>query len=162
VYKERAFVKSKIRNATSKNTHHDKDTDSADKKRQKSPVRRSLRARRVEGAIASLLKKKKKKKREKEEHRGQNHSRGKRTSLFPVSFRATVEPRRRRRSGMHDLSGRMRISRISRYIMLPARMIAASYKPTRHTALYRVIPRARYIIRDVRLKHSRPAIESYR
>jgi len=62
VYKERAFVKSKIRNATSKNTHHDKDTDSADKKRQKSPVRRSLRARRVEGAIASLLKKKNKKK----------------------------------------------------------------------------------------------------
>jgi len=100
VYKERAFVKSKIRNATSKNTHHDKDTDSGyDKKREKNLVRRSLRARRVAsmldfgGATASLLKKKKnKKKREKEEHRDRNRQkRGKRTSLFPVSFRSVVE-----------------------------------------------------------------------
>lgn len=32
VYKERAFVKIKLDYATSKNTHHDKDTDITDKK----------------------------------------------------------------------------------------------------------------------------------
>jgi len=128
------FVKSKIRNATSKNTHHDKDTDSVDKKRQKFPsaVQSARASRRVcvrpRRSDRFSSQKEEQEKKERRKNIEVKIARGGGERAFPVSFRATAASSSKRDARFIGANADFAKHHA-------ARVIVASCKPARRVTL---------------------------